>query len=421
MRAAKKGGAVPAERKPRFRALRIALLSFATLVLAFISGCLIFYVIVASETRLDESKLKNLPQALLIYDSKGTEQATVSGSQNRQCVPLSKVPQYVRDAFIAVEDVRFYQHGGLDIKRIFGALWDDITSGKLKEGASTISQQLIKLTHLTSEKTIMRKVKEAVMAIQLERSYSKDEILEMYLNTVYFGNGAYGIEAASKAYFGKDVSELTLSQGALLAGVIKSPSNYAPHLDFEAAIKRRDVVLSLMEQYGFIPAEAEASAKAEKIALATQTSSRGYPYGYFTDAALDEARDALGISSDELMTGGYRIYTTLDPAAQKACEDLFLDKANFPPDAADGTLAQSAMVVIDPETGGVSALMGGREYVVKHGLDRATGMYRQPGSAIKPVLVYAPALELGICTPATVLYDSPQDFNGYKPDNFGGK
>jgi membrane peptidoglycan carboxypeptidase len=189
----------------------------------------------------------------------------------------------VKNAFLAVEDARFYEHNGVDLVRIVGAFLEDIKSGSLSQGASTISQQLVKLTCLTGVKTISRKLQEAVMAYKLEQVYTKDQILEMYLNYIYFGNGAYGIEAAAKAYFGATTQTLTVSQAALLAGVIKSPTNYAPHLHLDRSVERRNLVLSLMADQGFISSEQEAQAKAEKVVLAPEVETK---YDFFTAKEL---------------------------------------------------------------------------------------------------------------------------------------
>ncbi len=408
------------KKKKVFKAIKIFFLTFFSLFLLMVLAGVVFFFVVSSECKLDPGKLKNIEQTLIVYDAGGKEVADIY-TRNRVIVPLEKVPLHVRNAVIAAEDLRFYSHGGVDVERIFGALWDDLTSGKIKEGASTISQQLIKNTHLTNEKTVLRKVKEAALAIQLEQQYTKDQILEMYLNYVYFGGGAYGIEAAAKRYFGKSVSELDIAEGATLAAALKSTVYYAPHLYPENSIKRRNLILGIMGDNGLITPEQAAIARAEPLNLAETRFSQNYKHGFFIDSALEEAKGILNISMDDLMAGGYKIHTTLDVSLQDICEKLFADPANFPPNAADGTPVQSAMVVIDAHTGEVRAVMGGREYSTKRGFNRATDMYRQPGSAIKPVMVYGPALESGLFSPATFIYDSPTDFDGYSPKNFGQK
>ncbi len=408
-RAAKRGGR-----------LKTALLGVCALA-ALALFCLSVWVWqVAQSVELDVGRITNAGQTLHLYDGSGEQIASLHGAEDRTAVSLEEMPQHVRNAFLAVEDVRFYSHSGIDIKRIFGALLADLRSGSLEQGASTITQQLIKLSHLTSEKTLERKVQEAILALELEAQYSKDEILEMYLNYVYFGGGAYGIESAAWRYFGIHASELTVAQGALLAGIVKSPSNYAPHLDPEASVKRRDLVLSLMAENGFLTEEKAQEAMAEPLVLNEQADT-GYDHGYYVDAALDEACELLGLDRDGLYSGGYRVYTYLDTELQELCEALFEDPSLFPEDAADGEPVQAALTVIDPESFGVTALLGGRSYDVQRGFNRATDMRRQPGSTIKPVLVYAPAIDRFGYTAASVMLDEPTDFGGYQPQNYGNK
>jgi penicillin-binding protein 1A len=367
---------------------------------------------------LDVERITSASQTLYVYDGEGAAIAGVHGTEDRTNVSLRDVPLYVRNAFIAVEDVRFYNHKGVDLRRIIGALIADIKSGNFDQGASTLTQQLIKLSHLSSEKTFTRKIKEAILAIQLEQKFTKDEILEMYLNYVYFGGGAYGIEAAAQRYFSKSASALTLAEGALLAGIIKSPSNYAPHLKPEASVNRRNLILDLMHQYGFISKEACEAAKEEKLIL-NEKAQDGYPHGYYIETAMDEARAILGIDQEQLLSGGYRIHTYLNAGLQQSCEDIMADPSLFPENAADGEQVEGAIVTIDPKSFGITAMVGGREYKVRRGLNRATDIKRQPGSAIKPILVYAPALELYGYTAASLLLDEKTDFNGYSPKNFG--
>ena len=222
--------------------------------------------------KLDLDRLTQLNQTSIVYDASGERAGSLYGSENRVYVTLDKIPLHVQQAFIAAEDQRFYEHPGVDVVRMFGALWHDIRTMSLEQGASTITQQLIKLTHLSGEKTLSRKAQEAVLALQLERQMDKDDILERYLNVVNFGRGAYGVEAAANAYFGKHVGELTLAEGALLAGVIKSPSNYAPHLEPENAVERRDLILQEMVDCGFITGTEAENAQKEAIRM---VSGRG--------------------------------------------------------------------------------------------------------------------------------------------------
>ena len=370
--------------------------------------------------KLDLSKLTALPNATQVYDADGNLAGTLHSGENRNWVSLSEIPQHVQEAFIAAEDLRFYKHSGIDIYRIFGALWQDIKTMSLSQGASTITQQLIKLTHLTSTKTLSRKVQEAFLALQLERQMSKQEILEAYLNIVNFGHGAYGIESASQIYFDKPASELSLAEGALLAGVIKSPSNYAPHLNAEKSISRRNSILTTMAENEFIT-EAEAqAAKNERLMLASEKAD-AVQYGWYMDAVLTEAEQCLNLSSEEILSGGFQIYTGLDPIMQANAEALFADDSNFPEDASDGTPAQAALIALETGSGEIRALIGGRSYDVRRGLNRATQAQRQPGSAFKPISSYAAAIDAYGFVPTSTVEDTPRTFDGgYTPRNAGG-
>lgn len=362
----------------------------------------------------DPHKIGEMQQTLLIYDKDQQETTALYNQQNRVYLPIDKIPAYVRNAFIAIEDNRFYQHNGVDFKRLIGAFVNNV-KGNNTQGGSTITQQLVKLTSLTGVQTMSRKLQEAVMAYELEQVYSKDEILEMYLNYIYFGNGAYGIEAAAKTYFGVHADELTLSQAALLAGVIKGPSHYAPHLNMDKSVTRRNLVLTEMQKLGYISAKQMQQAQAEKVEL---TEKKQETYGYYIDMVLNQAEGILSLDSEELLSSGYRIYTTLDQKMQTQLETLYRDKTLFPPDAEDGALCQSAFCVLDSQTGAIRAIVGGREYETRRGLNRAMDIKRQPGSAIKPVIVYAPAIEKLGLMPSTLVLDEKEDFNGYVPKNF---
>lgn len=366
---------------------------------------------------LDMDKLRSFQQSTVVLDGNGQQAALLSGSEKRILLSLDEIPPEVQNAFIAAEDARFYRHPGVDFYRIGGAIWANIKSGDYDQGASTITQQLIKLTHLSSVKTLSRKAQEAWLAMQLERRASKQEILEMYLNVVYFGKGAYGIEAASRAYFGVPASELTLAQGALLAGVIKSPSKYAPHLHPDNAVSRRNLVLDAMLEQGFITKVEADSAKNDPLVLAEQKDET-LQYAWYVDQAAAEAEQMLGIEAEELLSGGYTIYTALNPQMQKSAQDLFADDSLFPANAGDGTPAQAALICEDVQTGEVLSVIGGRKYEVRRGLNRAVQMKRQPGSTFKPISVYAAAIDRYGYLPVSIVDDTQRDFGGgYQPRN----
>lgn len=395
---------------------------WAASVIALLAAAVLAFVLVfdvAHWQRLDPQRLHALAQTSTLYDRNGELISELRGTENRTVVSLSEVPLRTQQAFLAAEDLRFYSHRGIDLYRIFGALVSNIRSGSFSEGASTITQQLAKLTHLSAEKTIRRKLEEVFLALQIERAYSKDEILELYLNTVYFGRGAYGIQAAARSYFGVDASELTLSQSAALAATIKAPSAYAPHTNPETNRSRRIYILETMLENGMISQEECDEAKAESVWVLAQQEETVFE-SWYADEALRASQELLGLSADEVLNGGFEIHTALDPALQAAADSVYQDGSLFPANASDGTPVQSAMAVIDTASGAIRAMVGGRDYAVRRGLNRATQMRRQPGSALKPLAVYGPALELGYTT-ASVLLDEKTSFNGYTPQNAGDR
>lgn len=390
-------------------------------VLLLVCAAAFFIVFdVSNWQRLDPARLHGLAQTSSLYDAEGDLMSELRGVENRTLVSLSEVPRHTQLAFIAAEDLRFYTHKGIDVYRIFGALRSNIRSGSRVEGASTITQQLAKLTHLSSEKTIRRKLEEISLAFQIERQYSKDEILEMYLNTVYFGRGAYGLQAAARAFFGIDAGELTLVQSASLAAAIKAPSIYAPHMSPESNKTRRNYILETMLENEFITQEEYDEAVEDSLwVLAEQEDTQ--VYSWYVDEVLRESSELLALTTDEVIRGGFSIYTAFDGRLQGIADDVYADSSLFPSGASDGTPMQSAMAVVDTHSGAVRAMIGGRDYAIKRGLNRATQMRRQPGSALKPLAVYGPALEKGYTT-ASVLLDEKTSFaGGYTPKNAGDR
>ena len=389
------------------------------LLFSAMTGCLALVYVLMQFGSYDAEKLHNDPTTTLLYDKDGKLALSAYGAQNRIPIGIEEMPKRLRDAFLAAEDLRFYQHTGFDVVRIFGALWADIQAGNLSQGGSTITQQLIKNTHLTPDKTWMRKLQEAYFAYQVEQDYSKEQILAMYMNHVYLGNGAYGVQAAAKAYFGVDARDLNLRQSAAIAAILKAPSNYSPHIKPENNKRRRDAILATMREENMITAlEADEAVSGN---LAVIDREREMSHGWYTDAALQEAAECLGIGMDELLSGGYRIHTAMNSELQEGMEQLFAEESLFPMDTADGTSAQAALLALETQTGAISAMVGGREYTTRMGLNRATQARRQPGSTLKPFAVYAPAIERIGLTAATFLDDSPIDIGGYAPGNYGGK
>lgn len=362
-----------------------------------------------------------------IIDNDGKSFEELHAGENRIPLEIDEIPQELIDCFVSTEDTRFYKHKGVDVKRIFGAALADIKSGGFSQGASTLTMQLARNAILEDQsKKIDRKIKEAYIALKIEQQYSKDEIMALYLNTICFGHGAYGVEAASRTYFGKRVNELSLSDYAVLTGLVRNPSLYSPIKNLDNAYKIRDVVLDNLARYK--PDEYEtaaAAAKNDKIVVAEyQGSGDKYTYAWFTDQVIEEAEDILesmGIDESTLFTGGYKIYTTVDKTVQSLMEEGFANNANFPTGTSTTNKVESAMAVLDNQTGAIRGLVGGREYTTKRGYNRATGMKRQPGSTFKPVSVFAPAIEMGY-SPASVVNDVSTSFGGsYTPTNYDGK
>ncbi len=287
--------------------------------------------------------------------------------------------------------------------------------GAATEGGSTITQQLVRSAYLSDEKSLRRKIQEAILALEVEHHYSKQEILEFYLNRIYFGNGAYGIQAASQLYFDKDAKNLTLAESALLTGIVRSPNNYNPFASPVMAKRRQNTVLDQMVKYGKITQDQANQAKQAKLQYHEGATS-AYQFPYFTDQVITETEGILqqqqGMSRDAaqnlIYNGGLKIYTTLNAPVQQKMEDVFSNSANFPSDY-KGQQVQGAMVLVDQHTGQIQALVGGRKYSTMRAFNRATQAKRQPGSAIKPLAVYCPAIEKGY-TEAFVQDDVPATF-----------
>lgn len=350
-------------------------------------------------------------QTSSVYDQNGNLTFEIHGEINRIPVSLDKIPFHVQKAFVAIEDERFYSHHGIDLRGILRAIVSYYQSGEIYEGASTITQQVMKLYFLSPEQSLRRKVKEATLAIEFERRYSKDEILETYLNRVYFGEGAYGIQSAAKTYFNKDASEISIEEGALLAALIQAPSAYDPYINPKDSLRRRNVVIDKLTQQGYINEEQGNEAREIPLNLKRQESVNN-SQSYFVDYIIDEASNVVG--EDKLFKGGLKIYTTLEPEIQKKAEKVFEQPGLFPDQEVEAALA-----LVENGTGAVKALIGGREYGTRRGFNRATQLLRQPGSAFKPIAVYAPAFEMGYGTDSSVL-DTPFKAGDYEPHNSGG-
>ena len=398
----------------RFRGLKILLLAVTAAAVLFLLCGAVKTLGMDRWVDFDVYRITGCDRTSIIYDGQSDVVTRLHGVQDRTWVSISELQPSTVYAFISAEDARFFEHEGVDVIRIAGAIVADIKAGSYVQGASTISQQLIKLSHLTSEKTISRKAEEAALAYEMERQYSKEDILEMYLNYVYFGGGYYGIEAAAKGYFGVHASDLTLDQSAMLAGILKSPSGYAPHINYAASINRRNNILRLMRDYGYITDDEKKQASARRPTILHD--KREEYSGYYTDAVTKSAAALMGITVDELIRGGYSIYSAMDSDIQHYCEEMFKNGELFP--AED---SEAAIVVLEPSTGMVVAMVGGRSYTGGISFNRATDIRRQPGSVIKPVIAYAPAFEYLNYTAADMILDEETTFADYTPSNYGNK
>lgn len=373
----------------------------------------------------DVKNLKNrLERTTVIYD-RNKQSAGSLYAQKGTYVNLDRISKNVPNAVLSTEDRNFYKEHGFSIKGLGRAgfllvknklLHRDYISG----GGSTITQQLVKNAFLTQQQTFSRKAREIFIAIEVENQYSKNEILTMYLNNAYFGHGVWGVQDAAKRYFNENASELTVPQAATLAGMLTSPGIYDP-IDHPAATKqRRNLVLQLMvENHKLTQTQANQYKQTPLATSNGYAPSDTYKYPYFFDAVIAEAESKYDISEKDIMNNGYKIYTTLDQGQQRSMQQTYDDDDNFPVNAADGTKVQSASVAMDPKTGGVTAVVGGRGKHVFRGFNRATQMRRQPGSTIKPIVVYTPALEHGYFYDST-LQDKKQSYgtNHYTPKNY---
>lgn len=348
---------------------------------------------VTAGTNLDDGKFLLADSRIAVFGAEDDAIAEISLRGANKNIRLSDLPAHVKNAFIAAEDKRFYSHHGLDYKGMARALLKNIRARAFAQGASTISQQLVKNTQLTSEKTLKRKLQEIKLTRQLEKKYSKDQILEMYLNTIYFGHTCYGIAAASEFYFGKDASALTAAEGATLAAIIRSPNRYSPFVAPKTCEEARNGVLLRMRSLGYLNEQEYEVAKGQP--LPTQKDGSGACATYLS--AVYSELENIPFLSPYRFLNGCRIYTYLDSDLQEYAETL----------TTDADRSGKSILICDNESGGI------RAWYTTEGELR-----RQPGSVIKPLAVYAPALEENLVSPATPILDEPVDFSGYAPENY---
>lgn len=352
-----------------------------------------------------------------IYDINGKLITTIHSEENRLPVSINKIPINLQNAFVAAEDARFYQHIGIDPRGILRAVWSNITGGGVSEGGSTITQQLAKNALLSQERTLKRKIQEAMLALQIERQYTKSEILELYLNQIYFGQGAYGVQSAAMVYFGKNVEDLSLEECAMLAGIPKSPNYYSPLNNLKAAMERQGTVLDQMVKYEFITSSTATKAHNTKLKLVShpaQSDNKTTTASYFIDYVTQHLIDKYG--ADAVYKDGLKIYTSLDLTMQEAAEKAMEQLPDGRTDSNGLKQPQGALVAIDPHTGQIRAMVGGRG---TDQFNRAILAERQPGSAFKP-FVYLAAIESGM-TPSSTVDDAPISFGSWSPMNYDNR
>lgn len=480
-----------AKKKAKVSAIRLLFIIMIISIFAVVgAGLGIFVGIIKSAPDISTLELKpTTDYTSFVYDQNGSEIDRLDGGENRIYVELDKIPTHFQDAVIAIEDERFYQHKGIDIKGIFRAIAVNLKTMSFDQGASTITQQLIKNNILTSEKKITRKIQEQYLAIQFEKIYTKELILEYYLNTFHLGHGQNGVQAAANYYFAKDASELTLAESAVLAGITKYPSRYSPVLNPESNWERAQVILNKMEELKMITPEEKAQALTENpyknIAQIQKDLADSSTHSYFVDAVVEQVISDLQSENNMTKTqannlvygGGIQIYTTLDQNMQNIVDthmendDLFPSYVEYVVNYAasiekpDGTVnhrggkgviktnsaeeikkfkdakleewgaekgdkiygevvqivpqTQGAFVIMDHHNGHVKALSGGRgEKYGDRVFNRATQALRQPGSTFKVLAAYAPALDMGILSPGSVIIDEPLTIGKYSPKNW---
>lgn len=398
-------------RKEFWRKFFYTCLILGVVMLLFGAGA--FLWVMKDAPKFNETLLKD-PLSSKLYASDGKTVIAEVGTEKRDEININQIPDVLKNAVLATEDARFYQHHGIDVKRTLVAVWTNITSGT-SQGGSTITQQVVKNSFLTTQKTIKRKVQEWYLAIQLERKFSKDQILEMYFNKNLYGNDVYGVAKAADRFFGlgpDELDKLTLEQAALLAGIPQSPNNYIPTVEgnLEAAEKRRNMVLQYMNRHGYISKSemegAQSTPIEDTLKIQKKTSNK---YQAFADTAITEVQEKTNAN---IFEDGLEIYTTIDPEIQQVTEDVIStnDYINYP----NNDKLQTAVVIADTQTGAIKAIGGGRNYQTGR-YNYATTIKRHPGSTIKPILDYGPAIEKLKWSTGHILKDEKYQYTNGTP------
>ena len=432
---------LPTKYKKSRRVIRILKAIFLIIFLALLVGLIIVGVkisdIVAREIEscsdfvdlIAADEFDNLEYTTFVYDKDGNQIETLFGNENRIFVDYDDVPLNVRDAIISIEDERFFEHKGIDFKRTFGAAYSYIANnGDSDFGGSTITQQLVKNVTSDKETNIKRKIREWYRASVLESRFTKEDIFEDYINTIYMGEGAYGFEVAARKYFGKPLKNVNLAEAAVLAAAIQSPETTNPYRSEETReklLQRQKVVLKKMLDLGKISTIEYSEAIATNIEFKKESDDTKIQT-YFVDAVIEQVIEDLieeqqltyEEAKKQVYTSGYRIYTTMDKGVQDAVDNAYNNSWLFYTDW-DGNFMQSAMVVMDQSNGNVLALIGGASKKNENlSLNRATQSYRQPGSCMKPIGAYGPAFEAGVLNPDSLIEDEPLQIGAWAPQNY---
>lgn len=393
-----------------------------------LAGLISSFVVDALNFDIEDYQL-NLTSSIVYTDENGNpiEYEKLSSDNNRIWVTIDEIPKYMQDAAVAIEDERFYKHKGMDIKRTAGAFLQYLT-GNPSYGGSTITQQLVK--NITNDKDVSptRKIREVLRAIVLETKMDKSQILEFYLNIVYFGNGCDGVQSAALTYYDKDVSELSLAEAASIVGITQSPSKFDPFVNPDENKTKQEVVLSKMLELGYISQSEHDAAKTEKLVFSTkhQNNEKVVTNSYFTEALIKEVLEDMvkelrfseATAKKMLYNSGLQIYGTVDTNVQKTMETVFYDRSNFPK-LSGQVQPEAAMVIMEPTTGEIKGVIGGAgPKTADLTLNRAVSSLRQPGSTMKPIGAYGPAIEKNLLSPGSVLIDEEFSYQGWKPKNW---
>ncbi len=418
-------------RKPitKKQILKICLIAFAAVVIimaGLVMG-IIFSTAGSDVLNIDELSL-DFTSVVYSVDEEGNESPyeNLYDEENRTWVDFAEIPDHVKKAAVAIEDERFYKHGGFDIKSTTYATFNYLFKGSSDRGASTITQQLVKNLTGERDKSPVRKVKEIVLAIALEKKITKDEILELYLNTIYLGHRCNGIGSAAQYYFGKKPAELTVAEGAAIVGITQYPSLYDPITNPDKNKEKQELILYKMNELGYLSDEEYEEAKKEELNFVAKEAAHLSVQSYFVDALIEEVLADLqnecgyteSVAKKMLYTGGLKIYSTVDPEIQGIMDKVYADPDSFAK-APGEVQPQSSMTIIDPYTGHIKGLVGGRgEKTADRVLNRATQTLRQPGSSIKPIAVYGPAIDAGVISPGSVWEDKSVTYGSWSPQNY---